>query len=113
MKGKELAKKIVELLSDKSGEDIVCFNIGKVSTLADYFIIATGHVDTHVMALAESMSVELKKDNIFPYAHEGAGSGTWVCVDYGDVLVHVMRQKERDFYNLESIWGGCPKEPLQ
>ena len=110
MKGKEFAKRIVELLDDKKGENIVCFKIGEHSSLADYFIIATGNADTHVKALAENMSVELKKQGISPLAHEGTGSGSWVCVDYGDVIVHVMRGNEREFYNLESIWGGCPKE---
>ncbi|MBQ3034395.1 MAG: ribosome silencing factor [Deferribacterales bacterium] len=110
MKGKELAKRVTELLDDKKGENIVCFNIGGSSSLADYFIIATGNVDTHVKALAENMSVELKKQGVAPLAHEGTGSGSWVCVDYGDVIVHVMRQAERNFYNLEAIWGGCPKE---
>lgn len=110
MKGKELAKRVAELLEDKKGEDIVCFDISNKSTIGDYFIIATGNADTHVRALAENMSVELKKENVMPLAHEGTGLGTWVCVDYGDVIVHVMRKAERNFYNLESIWGGCPRE---
>ncbi|WP_285946095.1 RsfS/YbeB/iojap family protein, partial [Thomasclavelia cocleata] len=61
---KELAIKIKKLLDDKKGEDIVCFFIGEKSTVADYMIIATGNVDTHVKALAEYVSVELKKENI-------------------------------------------------
>lgn len=109
MEGKKLAKEIVDLLEDKKGEDIVCFDIGKHSTIADYFIIATGLVDTHVKALAENMSVELKKRETYPLAHEGGEQGSWICVDYGDVIVHIMRSQERNFYNLESIWGGCPK----
>ena len=70
---KELAIKIKKLLDDKKGEDIVCFFIGEKSTVADYMIIATGNVDTHVKALAEYVSVELKKENINPIYHEG----TW------------------------------------
>ncbi len=110
MESKTLAKDIVNLIDDKKGENIVCFHIGNYSSLADYFIIATGNVDTHVKAIAENMTVELKKHNIAPLAHEGTGEGNWVCVDYGDVIVHIMRKQERDFYSLESIWGGCPKE---
>ena len=106
---KELAIKIKKLLDDKKGEDIVCFFIVEKSTVADYMIIATGNVDTHVKALAEYVSVELKKENINPIYHEGTAHGVWVCIDYGDIIVHVMRKNERVFYNLESIWGGFPK----
>jgi len=55
------------------------------------------------------MIVELKKDGIDPVAHEGLSAGTWVCVDYLDVIIHLMRPEERSFYGLESIWGGCKK----
>ena len=109
MKGELLAQKIKDLIDDKKGEDIVCFNVGEKSTITDYFIIATGNVDTHVRAISENMIVELKKEDVKPIYHEGLDNGFWVCVDYGDVLVHIMRKNERDFYNLESIWGSCPK----
>ncbi len=109
METKELALKIKDLLDDKKAEDIICFYINEKSTIADYMIIATGNVDTHVKALSEYVMVELKKENIHPVYHEGTGNGVWVCVDYGDIIVHVMRKNEREFYNLESIWGGCPK----
>lgn len=109
METKELALKIKELLDDKKGESIICFFIGEKSTVADYMIIATGNVDTHVKSLAEYVTVELKKENINPIYHEGIEHGVWACIDYGDIIVHVMRKSERDFYNLESIWGSCPK----
>lgn len=109
MDTKTLALKIKDLLDDKKGEDIICYNIAEKSTIADYMIIATGNVDTHVKALAEYVMVELKKEDIQPVYHEGTNNGVWVCVDYGDIMVHIMRKTERDFYNLESIWGGCPK----
>lgn len=109
MDTKTLALKIKNLLDDKKGEDIICYNISEKSTIADYMIIATGNVDTHVKALAEYVMVELKKEDIQPFYHEGTGNGIWVCIDYGDIMVHIMRKNEREFYNLESIWGGCPK----
>lgn len=110
MKGKELAKEIIKLLADKKAEDVVCLNISKHSTIADYFIIATGLADTHVRSLAENIAVEFKKRETYPLAHEGTDLGSWICIDYGDVIVHIMRVQERNFYSLESIWGGCPKE---
>ncbi len=109
MDTKTLALKIKNLLDDKKGEDIICYNISEKSTIADYMIIATGNVDTHVKALAEYVMVELKKEDIQPLYHEGTDNGIWVCIDYSDIMVHIMRKNEREFYNLESIWGGCPK----
>lgn len=102
-----LAHKIKGLIEDKKGFDIVCYDISEVSTIADYFIIASANVDTHVRAVAENVIVELKKEEIAPIVHEGLDLCTWVCIDYGDVLVHIMREQERNFYRLESIWGAC------
>lgn len=104
-----LVKKIKDLLEDKKGEDIICLDIGDKSTITDYMIIATGNVDTHVRALAEYVVVELKKLDISPVYHEGIKYGTWICVDYGNIILHIMRKNEREFYNLEAIWGSCPK----
>lgn len=108
MKGLELAEKIKILIDDKKGEETVCFFIGEKSTVTDYLIIAAGNVDTHVRAIACNIIVELKKKGIAPIYKEGEENGVWICLDYGDVIVHIMRKRERDFYNLESIWGGCP-----
>ena len=109
IKSIELAKKIREFLEDKIAKDTVIFEIAPISSLADYFIIATGSADTHVKAIAEYFMVELKKEGIMPAFHEGLQSGVWVCVDYSDVIVHIMREDEREFYDLESIWGGSKK----
>lgn len=109
MDTKELVLKIKNLLDNKKGENIICFNISEKSTIADYMIIVTGNVYTHVKALSEYVIVELKKENINPIYHEGIYHGAWACIDYGDIIVHIMNKNERNFYNLESIWGMCPK----
>lgn len=109
MKNIEVLNRIKTLLYDRKGESVIAFDISKVSSVADYFVIATGLADTHVKALSEYMITELKKEGIAPYMHEGLSSGEWVCVDYNNIIVHIMREKERNYYNLESIWGGCKK----
>lgn len=105
----DLAKKLKNYIDDKLGEDIVCLDLRGVSTVTDFLIIATGKADTHVKAISEGMLEDLKKEGITSLASEGVKSGTWACVDYADVIVHIMRRNERQLYNLESIWGGATR----
>ncbi|MDR2884285.1 MAG: ribosome silencing factor [Deferribacteraceae bacterium] len=108
----DLAKRIAQIIDSKLGEDIQCIDLKDRSTLTDYMIIATGKADTHVKAISDALLGELKKEDVSPYAHEGFGSGSWVCIDYGDAIVHIMRPFERSFYNLAAIWGGAEKLDL-
>ncbi len=103
------AKLIKKLIDDRLGENIVCLDLRSISSVTDYLIIASGKADTHVKAISGYVIDELKKDGVRPYASEGMTVGTWACVDYGDVIVHIMRKQERDTYNLEGIWGGAPR----
>jgi ribosome-associated protein len=105
----KLAKRIVELIDSKLGEDIVCINLKGISTVTDYLIMATGKADTHVKAICDNLLLELKKEGIPPLAHEGFAYGVWICLDYGDAIVHVMRPQERSIYDLAAIWGGAER----
>ena len=105
----ELAHKLKSFIDDKLGENIVCLDLRGISTVTDFLIIATGKADTHVKSIAESMVDEMKKEGMRPLASEGLSSGTWACVDYADVIVHIMRKNERETYNLEAIWGGAAR----
>lgn len=105
----ELAQKLKNYIDDKLGEDIVCLDLRGISTVTDFLIIATGKADTHVKSITESMLEDMKKEGIRALASEGVSSGTWACVDYADVIIHVMRKAERETYNLEAIWGGAPR----
>ncbi|GAB7140271.1 ribosome silencing factor [Deferribacterales bacterium RsTz2092] len=105
----DLAKRLKLYIDDKLGENIVCLDVREQSSITDFLIIATGKADTHVRAVSESMLEDMKKQGIAPLASEGVASGTWSCVDYGDVIVHIMRKNERDFYALEAIWGAAKR----
>ncbi|MDR2400692.1 MAG: nicotinate-nucleotide adenylyltransferase [Deferribacteraceae bacterium] len=102
-------KLLCRLIDDKLGEDIVSFNLRGISSITDYLVIATGKADTHVKAISEHLLTEMRNNGIPPLAYEGLTEGVWVCIDFGDIIVHIMREVEREYYNLEGIWGGAPK----
>lgn len=74
--------------------------------IADFFVICTGNSDRQIKALAEGVRLAIKeKYNRLPISVEGKGESGWVLMDYGDVLVHVFGEEEREFYNLEGFWN--------
>ncbi len=99
-----IVKKAYDALNDKKGEDIKIIEIGKLSTVADYFIIANGSNAPHVESLVDNVEEELLKENIHPERIEGVKSSGWILMDYSDVVVHVFSKEDRLFYDLERIW---------
>ena len=103
-RAKLIVKKACAALSDKKGEDIKVIEIGKLSTVADYFIIANGSNAPHVESLVDNVEEELLKENIHAERVEGVKSSGWILMDYNDVVVHVFAKEDRLFYDLERIW---------
>lgn len=104
-----LLKDIVRMLDDKKAEDIEIYKIAEKSSLADYLVIATANSNTHADSLADFLLHELKGQQITPLGLEGYKVSKWICIDFGHVLLNIMCEDERSYYNLESIWGGCTK----
>lgn len=104
-RSKEMARIACAALEDKKGEDIHVIDISKVSVLADYFIIANGTNDSQVRALVDSVEEELHKAGHPVKQREGYGLGSWVLLDFGDIIVHVFDKENRLFYDLERIWS--------
>ena len=100
-----MAKLDVKALDEKKGIDIKAINIAEVSVLADYFIIAHGNSDSQVRALVDNVEEKLGKAGYELKQREGQGSGSWVLLDFGDIIVHVFDKENRLFYNLERIWS--------
>lgn len=98
-----LLEKIIKLLEDKKAIDLKTMDIKEQSTLADSFIIVSGTSNTHIKALADNVEVELKKENIYPNKIEGYNT-EWILMDYGDIVVHIFTQKERQNYNIEELY---------
>ena len=103
-RAKLIVKKAYQALSDKKGEDIKIIEIGKLSTVADYFIIANGSNAPHVESLVDNVEEELVKENIHAERIEGVKSSGWILMDYSDVVIHVFSKEDRLFYDLERIW---------
>ena len=101
---KEMARIAYHALSDKKGEDIKVMDITGISVLADYFIIANGNSDSQVNALVDNVEEELHKAGYSLRQREGQASGSWVLLDFGDIIVHVFDKENRLFYDLERIW---------
>ncbi|MBW4567645.1 MAG: ribosome silencing factor [Tolypothrix carrinoi HA7290-LM1] len=107
---RKLAETIVEAASDRKAGDIVLLHVAEVSYLADYFVMMTGYSRVQVRAIADAIEekvfTELQRN---PLRTAGKAEGNWVLQDYGDIIVHVMMPKEREFYNLEAFWGHAER----
>ena len=105
METRALAKKIMEILEEKKAADILALDISEISTLADYFILASAEnvrqLDALEDAVEEGIRLELNK--------EGEGDSGWILMDYKDIVVHLFTKEQREFYDLEKIWSDAKK----
>ncbi|WP_018143010.1 ribosome silencing factor [Alloscardovia criceti] len=109
------AARVAALGADEAkGEDIVAFDVSEPLGLTDIFLIATGSSPRHVLSIAEEIEKQLHLQmGMNPREREGLDEGQWVLLDFGDIVVHVMDQDSRDFYDLERLWKDCPRIDLQ
>lgn len=96
---------IVKALDSKRGEDIHAIEIGDLTILADYFVIANGSSTVQTKALAEEVEFKLSQQGIEPHHTEGYGPNNWVVLDYRDIVVHIFNKETRDQYKLERLWS--------
>ena len=101
---KKMAQIAYNAMEDKKAEDIRIIEIGEISTIADYFIIANGTNSSQVQALVDSVDEALSKAGIEPQRIEGNRSSNWILMDYGDIVIHIFSKEDRLFYDLERIW---------
>ncbi|MDP2843910.1 MAG: ribosome silencing factor [Acetobacterium sp.] len=104
----EFAKKIEAWIEAKNGEEIEVINVTEVTTIANYFVIASGNSERQVKAIADNVEYEAKELEIFPKNIEGQREGRWILLDYYDVIVHIFHTEERQLYNLEQLWKNSP-----
>jgi len=103
----ELAHRIVDVASDKKAADIVLLRTAEITTMADYFVIASGRSERQVQALSTAIVDELRDEGIKPLGVEGVSSARWVLLDYGSVIVHLFAPEEREYYGLERLWSSA------
>nr|WP_275659599.1 ribosome silencing factor [Shewanella insulae] len=104
----ELKQFVVDKVEDLKAKDIVVLEVTDKSNVTDYMVVCSGTSKTHVKAIAENVVLEAKRANLHIHGVEGRDSSEWVLVDLGDVIVHVMQDKTRDFYQLEKLWSEKP-----
>lgn len=102
--GKEMAAIACSALEDKKALDIKVLDIEKVTSIADYFIIASGTNINQVQAMADNVDEMLTKSGCNPKQIEGYHGASWILMDYGDLVIHIFDEENRKFYDLERIW---------
>lgn len=100
---------VYQSIEDKKGEAPVVLDLRGLSSVTDILVVCNGHSDRHVQALAENIQVEMKKQGLLPQGIEGLKAGSWILLDYGDVIVHIFHEPVRQFYDLEGIWSDAPR----
>lgn len=99
-----LVKAAVQSLDEHKAEDVRVLRVSNITSLADYFILATGNSTTHVRALVDYLDTDLSKRDFKPSRTEGYQSSLWTVLDYGTVVIHVFSGETRHFYDLERLW---------
>jgi ribosome-associated protein len=106
---KEWTLEIAQLISDRHGYDIVILQVGKISPITDYLLIATGTSDRQLVSIADELKRLGKKRGNKVWKVAGMDSGDWVVLDFVDVVVHLFSEDLRKYYDLELIWGEAPR----
>lgn len=105
MQAEQLKTTAVQALEDLKAINIAEFDVRGMTAVTDFMVVASGSSDRHVKSLANSVVVACKKAGVKPLGVEGEREGEWVLVDLGDVVVHVMQPRIREFYALEKLWS--------
>jgi ribosome-associated protein len=109
MTARNKALRIVSLLQEKKGADILLLDLRKASPFSDFFVICTAHSPLHAQAVADEVMHKMKQANNAAAHVEGFDNGEWVLIDFWDVVVHVFIPEIREFYGLERLWGDLPQ----
>lgn len=105
----ELTESIYHVLDQKKALYIEVLSLKGISSIADYFVIATATSTTHMQALVDYVEEHLERQQVYVRHKEGKPLGGWMLLDYGDIVVHVFNQEMRDYYALERIWNDAKK----
>ena len=110
MDSRKLARFCRECADNKKADNVVILDVRELSSVTDYFVIASGSSEPHLRAIVDEITDQLRDDHgLRPLAVDGTVHGTWVVLDYFDVIVHVMRQDARERYDLEGLWGDAAR----
>lgn len=99
-----LVKFVVDKIEDMKGRDVAVLDVQQQSSITDHMVICSGNSKRHVQSIAHNILSQAKQADVNIIGSEGTDAGEWVLVDLGDVVVHVMQDDTRDFYQLEKLW---------
>ena len=112
MQPESMMRLAAEAIYEEQAEDILVLEIGALTVLADYFLIATGKNVNHIRTIADQIKVRAKAQGLKILREEGYEEGRWVVLDLGAVIVHIFRRQDREYYRLEQLWGEGKVTPF-
>jgi len=102
----------LKIIKERKAIDPVLFEVGKLTSITDYFLIASGNSSRQVQAITRHLRKRMREESFRAYGLEGEQEGHWVLMDYGDVVIHLFYQPVREFYDLEGLWIEAPRIEL-
>ena len=112
MESPEIAQICARLAEDKKATGILILQVGELTSVADFFVLATAKNRRQMKAIADGLRVELKSRGVSDLRTEGRGTDRWVLLDFGSVVVHLFDAATRSYYDLESLWADAPRVAL-
>ncbi|MEG4329250.1 ribosome silencing factor [Microcoleus sp. herbarium5] len=101
---------VAQAADDRKAVDIVLLQVSEVCYLADYFAIVTGFSNVQVRAISQAIADQVEEEwQRLPLRTQGLSDASWVVMDYGDAIIHILKPQEREFYNLEAFWGHAER----
>jgi ribosome-associated protein len=101
------------IIKERKAVDPILFEVGKLTSITDYFLIASGSSSRQVQAICRHLNREMRDKGVKTYGVEGEQEGHWILMDYGDLVVHIFYQPVREFYDLESLWLEAPRVHIE
>ncbi|KRF15406.1 Iojap-like protein [Nocardioides sp. Soil797] len=104
----ELVHAAARAASEKLAHRILAFDVSEQLAITDAFLLASAPNDRQVKSIVDEIEDKLREIDAKPIRREGHRDGRWVLIDYGEIVVHVQHEEEREFYALERLWRDCP-----
>lgn len=104
MKTIDKAKLCLKIIKERKAVDPVLFEVGTLSSITDYFLIASGNSSRQVQAISRHLEKRMREEGFRPLGIEGGQESHWLLMDYGDIIIHLFYQPTREFYDLEGLW---------
>ncbi len=108
----ELVQIAAEAAVDKLAQQVIAFDVSEQLAITDAFVLASATNERQVKAIVDEVEDKLREAGAKPIRREGHREGRWVLLDYGEIVVHVQHEEERQFYALERLWRDCPSIPV-